>query len=89
MVWLLAKILKTTIQWRFFTVKLCDAFSKYFEHWCIENSKLNNSTEDCYDFTKFNRVEIGKMGDCTRAGMGPGDAGMNNEAGAGNGYKCK
>ena len=50
---------------------------------------MNNSTEDCYDFTKFNRVEIGKMGDCTRAGMGPGDAGMNNEAGAGNGYKCK
>ena len=55
----------------------------------ILTSELKNSNEDCYDFTKFSRVEIGKMGDCTRAGMGPGDAGMNNQAGAGNGYKCK
>ena len=45
-------------------------------------------SEDCYDWNAFRRTEIGRVGDCTRKGMGPGEAGMTNSI-WNMGYKCK
>ena len=45
-------------------------------------------SEDCYDWNAFRRTEIGRVGDCTRKGMGPGEAGMTNSI-SNMGYKCK
>ena len=44
-------------------------------------------SEDCYDWNAFRRTEIGRVGDCTRKGMGLGEAGMTNSMNMG--YKCK
>ena len=45
-------------------------------------------SEDCYDWNAFRRTEIGRVGDCTRKGMGPGETGMTNSI-WNMGYKCK